>query len=1493
MKLRGITSLWRLVHIVAPRKPYLANGVISRVAEERIGKHNPFLSLLRIGQVPPGLYQYCDKPNGLVAPIYDKDTVRYACLSLCHLVSSGFGTASTHIYRLLDIVENSRDVLVQLDIRILLEVLRACETILCLEYPALRRRHDAGIIDVTNAVREKSRVCASYIVDHVSTVGGHLIHEFAPIVYRMGYRNKGFTKMLIREVNENGHLCPSDSLVGSLEYLVHQEPCDLHGSFGAIYRILELLSHENLSWKCTLEVLSFMAKLNVVHPIFLDAVTSAMLCQNDKLGIGIIGMDTVSSRNLCSIIGHVAKLSLEHADMLCETFLNRYTFNKHGDKTCGLVTRDMSKCGIGHFLDLLKAIVAKEPELDGPGRSWAKYILQQRIRCLVHKTSLPELQELFHVLSMLDPGLYYTILVNENDTKGQFGIAMTSVTSVLWHNAPYMGPKALAKAVMCYCVSTRHCWDSALRNVLYGLVYIMCSDALAMVSKSSYITSKILSEANNTQGDVQDLLLCRVDSIMPSISMMTAITAGSQSKFLYDPSVGSNYKYLKRGESRLEARSKAAERMALGAGARRSRGKLVAVENTSNELSISKHVLSDRQLDTEELAIAAAGESTNTLMEVLRIVHQSLCTYHHLFCVGLDNPYSEWGLRGLQTVDSFLKVYKLFFQMHGSRFDSLERECALYGVDGSYNSKALKALRSLDTGYVDPRFLCTPETRALHEDQNSNRPIVTVPGAKLRNVHVDVIKPRRSKVKLNWDHFGNPDSLGYITRPKIGKKLGESICREVDRVSQQVDYEVHGRRDVVECYNDYVATHFKGKLACYSNYGDKASSQVNVGKGISTSRLHKEVQHAVVGTTNLSVISENTGLDGSTHGHSLIGVDRLGSLLAENALDNVTHTRHTGHSTNKNDVIQVLGSYTGILETLLTRFNSSLEEVITDLLQLGTGEFELHVLGTAHVCRDERQVDLGLSLARELNLCRFGSLTEPLESQLVVGKVNALLLLELCYKVLQNALVKVLTTKRCVTVGCLDLKHTTEDFQDGNIEGTTTQIVNGNGLSIILFKAESQSGGCGLVNDPQNIETRNLTRILRCLSLGVVEVGGDRNYRLGYLPTENGCVNAFTSHINGTLMSNNLYCEQCNCDNPQIGRKDVTVVCKTDAGCGWVGRRFKRIECSSCGVIETMLQSRYLLPPPLEPSEESYDEDGDNPLVEVILEPYVLLFCLLRRLTGTKFLMVPISDELFAGGPMPAAFVEDKECFSGEPLRQEQLMNYILKAGGASEDAQRVLRSEFALYESQNISEQPGEIVEDTRSYHNSGTILPAYVYKHLRYAILFIIWVYPRISQNVTKNIVLNSTPWPYGYYVYHRRAREVARECAQCGYSNIDFTLKELGLMLKELQHMLQSGTTSLIYRPGYWTEGLVFANLAILFSIPCHGIEELLTFHREFYDLKAYCASMVRTYNVADLQPPFLSGNTFPVSYFVQESPAPMAFLSSVWEKIANLPPLNLLH
>ncbi|CDR93683.1 hypothetical protein, conserved [Babesia bigemina] len=337
--------------------------------------------------------------------------------------------------------------------------------------------------------------------------------------------------------------------------------------------------------------------------------------------------------------------------------------------------------------------------------------------------------------------------------------------------------------------------------------------------------------------------------------------------------------------------------------------------------------------------------------------------------------------------------------------------------------------------------------------------------------------------------------------------------------------------------------------------------------------------------------------------------------------------------------------------------------------------------------------------------------------------------------------------------------------------------------------------------------------------------------------------------------------------------------------------------------------TRYWLPPPIEPSEDSEGDADVAVAVEVVLEPYVLWCCLLRSVTGCKLRFSPSLYDEFVGGAMPAAFVGDSACYGGAPLRQESLLSHLLlNLPTASAEVLEQLSSRFALYEAFKKPDGSAKITSDSQFYHSASSILPVYVEKHLRYAVLFFIWVFPKISQNVTKRIVVNSTPWPYGYYVFNKRSKEIARTCAQCGYSDIAFTIKELALMLRELQRILQNDAPSLNHSAGPvtgWkapysqisryssayraTVGYAFTKTDITHS----GVEELLALHREFYDLKSYCAVVNRTYNVADLPPPYLCGNTFPVSYFVKEPSACMALLGSVWEHIKSIPQLTIMQ
>ena len=57
------------------------------------------------------------------------------------------------------------------------------------------------------------------------------------------------------------------------------------------------------------------------------------------------------------------------------------------------------------------------------------------------------------------------------------------------------------------------------------------------------------------------------------------------------------------------------------------------------------------------------------------------------------------------------------------------------------------------------------------------------------------------------------------------------------------------------------------------------------------------------------------------------------------------------------------------------------------------------------------------------------------------------------------------------------------------IEGSTSQVVDCDDSRFVLVETAGEGSGGRLVNDSENIKTGNLTSILRCLTLSVIEVG--------------------------------------------------------------------------------------------------------------------------------------------------------------------------------------------------------------------------------------------------------------------------------------------------------------------------------------------------------------------------------------------------------------------
>ena len=78
-------------------------------------------------------------------------------------------------------------------------------------------------------------------------------------------------------------------------------------------------------------------------------------------------------------------------------------------------------------------------------------------------------------------------------------------------------------------------------------------------------------------------------------------------------------------------------------------------------------------------------------------------------------------------------------------------------------------------------------------------------------------------------------------------------------------------------------------------------------------------------------------------------------------------------------------------------------------------------------------------------------------------------------------------------MSCKNFDNTVADFNNGNVECTAAEVVYHDLLFTFIIKAVSQSGW--LVDDTFNIKTCNLTGILGCLSLSIVEVCRNCNNR--------------------------------------------------------------------------------------------------------------------------------------------------------------------------------------------------------------------------------------------------------------------------------------------------------------------------------------------------------------------------------------------------------------
>src|SRR5690606_30025340 len=150
------------------------------------------------------------------------------------------------------------------------------------------------------------------------------------------------------------------------------------------------------------------------------------------------------------------------------------------------------------------------------------------------------------------------------------------------------------------------------------------------------------------------------------------------------------------------------------------------------------------------------------------------------------------------------------------------------------------------------------------------------------------------------------------------------------------------------------------------------------------------------------------------------------------------HLGHAAHAADQDDVIDFACLDAGILDGDAARLDRALDQLFDQGLELGAGDLQVKVLGTGSIGRDVRQVDLGLLRGRQLDLGLFGRFFQALQSEHVLGQVDAAFLLEFTDDVVNDALVEVFAAQEGVAVGGqyfeLLLAVDIGNFNDGYVE---------------------------------------------------------------------------------------------------------------------------------------------------------------------------------------------------------------------------------------------------------------------------------------------------------------------------------------------------------------------------------------------------------------------------------------------------------------------------
>src|SRR5258705_12806259 len=101
-----------------------------------------------------------------------------------------------------------------------------------------------------------------------------------------------------------------------------------------------------------------------------------------------------------------------------------------------------------------------------------------------------------------------------------------------------------------------------------------------------------------------------------------------------------------------------------------------------------------------------------------------------------------------------------------------------------------------------------------------------------------------------------------------------------------------------------------------------------------------------------------------------------------------------------------------------------------------------------------------------------------------------------------DALIEIVTAEVRVAVGPLPLADPLADLENRDVERAAAEVVDGNRFVLLLVEAVGERRRRRLVDDAEDVEPGNPAGVLRGLPLGVVEVRGHGDDRVGDLLAE-------------------------------------------------------------------------------------------------------------------------------------------------------------------------------------------------------------------------------------------------------------------------------------------------------------------------------------------------------------------------------------------------------